>query len=333
MKKLTLFMALLCGLSAHMAAMAGSLEYKFFWAGEPSVAISLAVPSVKDEIDGVAAVASLSLGNESDSGESSEDPLASSTEYTDSMSDDEYGDLSPKWTKEAQYEALAHCVKNNDAARLLALSLVIPADVHIADCVNEQGQSQLINAVNHYIHSQTHAEVIDILRTYWGAWAEDMAGEGHDSALHMAIASGDKTLVQALMLGTSLKYPGNRLLYDDGGSVLSASCDLAGANGDTVLHRAVQTGDQEIIGLVLRRGAKVDAQNRFGNTPLHIAALTNNPASVNTLLDHGAKVEIVNGAGQTALELATSCGALAAVRAILEYGVVLTEEYCDSLQD
>ena len=332
MKKLTLLIAVLCGVSLQMRAAPGDVFYTFPYQQEElkkeGALVVYPTGAVEEAPRGV-----FSVSPADDSDCDYEDSAETVVDSSDDMSDDEGSPLAPvNWTEEMQRAALELSVESNNPAGLLALSLSIPSDLHVADCVNERGESQLIKAVRYYIASKTHAEVIDILRTYWGAWAADLSGNGHDSALHIAIASGDRDLVQALIFGTSLQYPRYNLLYEDGGRVLSAPCDLQGINGDTILHRAVKAKDEFTIRLILTCDATViNLQNNNGNTPLHIAAQTNNPNAITILLESGAKPKITNNAGLTAFQLATSLGLQDAARAIEEHGVVLTKEYCDSL--
>ena len=43
-------------------------------------------------------------------------------------------------------------------------------------------------------------------------------------------------------------------------------------DGTTALHWAVRSGDAELVGVLLRAGAKAGAANRYGMTPLLLAA-------------------------------------------------------------
>src|SRR5579885_147848 len=52
---------------------------------------------------------------------------------------------------------------------------------------------------------------------------------------------------------------------------LGADVNATGANGWTALHGAAYTGSDAIIQLLVSKGAKLDAKDRFGQTPLSIA--------------------------------------------------------------
>src|SRR5262245_64897760 len=52
----------------------------------------------------------------------------------------------------------------------------------------------------------------------------------------------------------------------------------------TPLHRAVALGSQEIIALLLARGADTNAKNRSGSTPLHVAVSEGTVETVEVLL-------------------------------------------------
>lgn len=64
----------------------------------------------------------------------------------------------------------------------------------------------------------------------------------------------------------------------------------------------------EIIKLLLNHGADINAQNKGGNTPLHLASMSNNEDIVFLLLDHGANINIQNRTGETASQMARSQG-------------------------
>ena len=109
----------------------------------------------------------------------------------------------------------------------------------------------------------------------------------------------------------------------------------AGGNGDTPLHIAARNRNMEMINLLLKRKADMNAGNAEGNTPLHIAAdsfeyknvsfnvlkdyrfcplepekLTGKAEIVDRLLQKKADFSIRNNDGKTALQLAGSAGIL-----------------------
>lgn len=84
-------------------------------------------------------------------------------------------------------------------------------------------------------------------------------------------------------------------------------CQLTGY---TPLHRASYNGRLRAIGVLLSRGADVDARTREGWTPLHSAARWAKAKAVTLLLENGANVNARTDGGQTALHLASSTSSL-----------------------
>ncbi len=73
--------------------------------------------------------------------------------------------------------------------------------------------------------------------------------------------------------------------------------------GCTILHIAIQSGNPELVEVLLKAGANVSARDKQGNMPLHYAAHQNNLELVRILLRHGAKVDVKNNKGVTPLYL------------------------------
>ena len=73
--------------------------------------------------------------------------------------------------------------------------------------------------------------------------------------------------------------------------------------GCTILHIAIQSGNPELVEVLLKAGANVSARDNQGNMPLHYAAHQNNLELVRILLRHGAKVDVKNNKGVTPLYL------------------------------
>ena len=88
----------------------------------------------------------------------------------------------------------------------------------------------------------------------------------------------------------------------------------------TALHAASLRGHTEMVRLLIRRGAKLDAEHRLLGTPLHAAARFNNVAVVNVLVAAGAKLEVLNNHGYTAIQIAVLEGRLEAVQALIDLG-------------
>jgi ankyrin repeat protein len=59
----------------------------------------------------------------------------------------------------------------------------------------------------------------------------------------------------------------------------------------TALHRAAERGREEVVGLLIEKGADVDATANNGWTPLHMAAQSGKLSVVKRLVKAGAKVD------------------------------------------
>ena len=66
---------------------------------------------------------------------------------------------------------------------------------------------------------------------------------------------------------------------------------------------AAQNGYPEIIQVLLKKGAKIDLQNKDGVTALMWAALHGHEEAVKTLLANGADPNLESNNGKTALEI------------------------------
>jgi ankyrin repeat protein len=87
--------------------------------------------------------------------------------------------------------------------------------------------------------------------------------------------------------------------------------------GATALHKAAQSGNRDVITLLLRNGAFVDQQSPIlGNTALMDAVLHKQEDGVRTLLSYGAKTSVRNHWNETALDLAENDGLASVARLI-----------------
>ena len=86
---------------------------------------------------------------------------------------------------------------------------------------------------------------------------------------------------------------------------LGADVKLVDKDGDTALHGAAETGNVEIMRMLLDKNADINAKNREGGTPLMWAAVFGNDDAVQLLLSRGADASLKDNDGVTALEWAT----------------------------
>lgn len=88
-----------------------------------------------------------------------------------------------------------------------------------------------------------------------------------------------------------------------------ANINAQDEHGNTALHFAAKQGHQNIVALLLRRGAQVDVRegsNKY--TPLHVATLNRHTSLISLLLKAGADINAQDENGNTALHLAAKFG-------------------------
>ncbi|CAK4074009.1 unnamed protein product [Aphanomyces euteiches] len=76
--------------------------------------------------------------------------------------------------------------------------------------------------------------------------------------------------------------------------------------GRTMLHWAVDRGQEEMVSSLLSQGADVNATDGDGMTPLHYAVSCEHIPVVDLLLTHGADTNVADNDGETALMSASS---------------------------
>lgn len=122
------------------------------------------------------------------------------------------------------------------------------------------------------------------------------ATDDGDSLLSLACSAGYYELAQVLL-------------------AMSAQVEDRGQKNDcTPLMEAASAGHIEIIELLIRHNADVNAQSSTGNTPLMYACAGGHVEAVKTLLSHGANVEDHNENGHTPLMEAASAGHVAVAK-------------------
>lgn len=85
----------------------------------------------------------------------------------------------------------------------------------------------------------------------------------------------------------------------------------------TALHYAAYDNDLELLSILIKKGAKIEAQDEFGLTPLHRAAYWNNIEAVQFLIESGADLTVTDNCGSTVLHQAVLGSALDVVRFLL----------------
>uniref|UniRef100_T1JYG8 SOCS box domain-containing protein n=1 Tax=Tetranychus urticae TaxID=32264 RepID=T1JYG8_TETUR len=120
------------------------------------------------------------------------------------------------------------------------------------------------------------------------------------SAICMAIEKGNLEMVQ--------------LMIDHGCSVNHYT------SGFSPLHYAATYGQPEIIKLLLKEGADLNALSCHGNNALQLAAQTKSLEAVQLLIDAGSNIEKANANGQTPLAIACINNRLETVEFLLRLG-------------
>ncbi|KAJ7390127.1 hypothetical protein OS493_027163 [Desmophyllum pertusum] len=104
-------------------------------------------------------------------------------------------------------------------------------------------------------------------------------GEFKETALHLAVKHGHESIVKHLLeIGADIHATDHHLR--------------------TVLHTVFETGDINIITLILQcQGVKVNATEEYGNTPVKLAAEKGNIRAVKLLMEKGADITIADKVG------------------------------------
>ena len=105
-------------------------------------------------------------------------------------------------------------------------------------------------------------------------------------------------------------------LVERGGVDLNAR----NASGDTLVHRAVETGMRQLLQALLAAGADSRARAKDGETALHLAALHPEPVFTDLLLAAGADPRARNTDGESPLHWAALSGHIVVVERLVARG-------------
>jgi hypothetical protein len=92
------------------------------------------------------------------------------------------------------------------------------------------------------------------------------------------------------------------------------------ADGETLLHRAVETGMKRVVQALIAAGADPHARSKNGETALHLAALHPEPELTDLLLGAGADAQARNADGESALFWAVLSGHIVVAQRLLARG-------------
>jgi uncharacterized protein len=157
------------------------------------------------------------------------------------------------------------------------LRRILGADPNLANARNGAGDSPLLVALYN-----GRADIVGLLRSM-----------GAEINVFEACALGEAGIAE-------------ECLAQDPSLVTAYSHD-----GWTALHLAAFFGHRDLVGLLIDRGADINARSksvRFAqeNTPLHAAAANRQTAAAEVLIDRGADINARDGRGFTPLGLAAS---------------------------
>ena len=107
--------------------------------------------------------------------------------------------------------------------------------------------------------------------------------------------------------------------------LLKKGADVNASNkyGDTALMIASEKGHMDVVKCLAECGVDVNASNKYGRTALMVAAIWGQIEVVKHLAELGADLEAKDGDGKTALMVAASLGKLDVVKCLAELGADL----------
>jgi ankyrin repeat protein len=203
--------------------------------------------------------------------------------------------------------------------------LLTPATIIQTDT---NGNTALIVAVRDRASVETVREILDR-----GAAVNVRNKEG-DMALHFAVRQNQRDVGELLVASEADIFAQNskgesavRLIFPVSGGarewmLIPDVLGKADSLGDTVLHFAAQWKLDNMIRLIVSKGADLEKRNTNGETPLFIAVKINSPTTVISLLDAGASLETRDMGGNTALHIAARPpGAPQAAETLINSGI------------
>lgn len=160
------------------------------------------------------------------------------------------------------------------------------------------------------------AAVVDLLKRGMDVNTADRAGT---TLLMIAARNGNLGLLQTLLnnrasINRRNQFGDSALLlaainarFDAAKLLMETGAEL-NPSGWTPLHYAVFGGNSEILGLLIARGAKLDARAPNGQTALMVAVKLDKLNLVKMLIDADADMDLADYEGVSALQLAKKLG-------------------------
>ncbi|KRT81349.1 Ankyrin repeat-containing protein [Oryctes borbonicus] len=211
-------------------------------------------------------------------------------------------------------ESVLHCAVRANAVACVRLFTAEGADV---GQVEYSGLSPI-----HLAADLGHVQCLKIMLEAKGNNVNAKTRERDLTALHLAAEGGYVECIEVLLEKgadtnvknhrgqTPLHLAARAQAYDCVELLLRKGCadpNIADYDRRTALHAAVGKAARsyDIIEVLVRWGADVNAKDQYGYTPLHIAALNELSQCVEVLMFHGADVTAKSKFGMTALGIIT----------------------------
>ncbi len=135
--------------------------------------------------------------------------------------------------------------------------------------------------------------------------------------------SGTEAGVLTLQIGAKQNSPFLTRVF----IALGSNPKEKGQDGMSALHFAGYLGANQVIPLLIEKGAPIDLTDKEGRTALHLAAYAGETSAVAALIDHQADPEIKESTnGMTALHLAVTQKHIETVQVLLEKGANASPE-------
>jgi ankyrin repeat protein len=171
---------------------------------------------------------------------------------------------------------------------------------------------------------QSKQPMLQAKNMYGSTALHEAAMKGYESTAELLLAHGADVLCLNTSRSTALylavansQIAMARLLLQ---REARAQLDVTGNGWWTVLHKAADIGNEEMVVLLLQKGALVNVEEEKGMTPLHLASQKGHLEVVRLLLLSDAKVHSKNGDRLTPLDLAVTGGHLEVSRMLLDNG-------------
>jgi ankyrin repeat protein len=196
----------------------------------------------------------------------------------------------------AGYAPLHHAAANGDAALLDAL-LVVFAHVHDAPLIDERDAAHGKTALHWAIlRSQAHA-----IQRLVSAGASLVRSDNHGrNALHQAVAA----CAEAEESRKGFYHNMVRYLLQSGADV-----NLGDEHGATALHLAAESGDVEMVGILVEiGGSPVNSGDEEGETALFYALREGHTNVAQRLVDFGTELNIANWSNESIYDVCRAVG-------------------------